>query len=151
VRRKGFTLLELLVVMSIIVLLLSILLPCLITAKDSALELIAMQVRPDEEGKVFLQIRNLSYRKSYEDVYIIEIDYSSDCSISLKKPYPPGMKLIKKDGEDYIRWRPKVSDIGVHNVTVVFKGEKITEQEITVYVYNKKLLDQQRQNRPVAE
>ena len=137
--------------MSIIVLLLSILLPCLITAKDSALELIAMQVRPDEEGKVFLQIRNLSYRKSYEDVYIIEIDYSSDCSISLKKPYPPGMKLIKKDGEDYIRWRPKVSDIGVHNVTVVFKGEKITEQEITVYVYNKKLLDQQRQNRPVAE
>ena len=150
-RRKGFTLLELLVVMSIIVLLLSILLPCLITAKDSALELIAMQVRPDEEGKVFLQIRNLSYRKSYEDVYIIEIDYSSDCSISLKKPYPPGMKLIKKDGEDYIRWRPKVSDIGVHNVTVVFKGEKITEQEMTVYVYNKKLLDQQRQNRPLAE
>ena len=150
-RRKGFTLLELLVVMSIIVLLLSILLPCLITAKDSALELIAMQVRPDEEGRVFLQIRNLTYRKSYEDVYIIEIDSPGYCGISLKKPYPPGMKLIKKDGEDYIRWRPKVSDIGVHPVTVVFKGEKITGQEMTVYVYNKKLLDQQRQNRPLAE
>jgi len=137
--------------MSIIVLLLSILLPCLITAKDSALELIAMQVRPDDEGKVFLQIRNLSYRKSYEGVYIIEIDYSSDCSISLKKPYPPGMKLIIKDGEDYIRWRPKVSDIGIHDVAVIFKGEKITEQNMTVYVYNKKLLDEKRKNQPGAE
>jgi len=151
VRRKGFTLLELLVVMSIIVLLLSILLPCLITAKDSALELIAMQVRPDEEGKVMLEIHNLAYRKSTEDIYMIEIDYSSDCSISLKKPYPPGMKLIIKDGEDYIRWRPKVSDIGVHPVTVIFKGEKITEQEMTVYVYNKKLLEAQREDQPDAD
>jgi len=61
------------------------------------------------------------------------------------------MKLIKKDGEDYIRWRPKVSDIGVHPVTVIFNGEKITEQEMTVYVYNKKLLDQQRENQPPQE
>jgi len=121
------------------------------TAKDSALELIAMQVRPDEEGKVMLEIHNLTYRKSSEDIYMIEIDYSSDCSISLKKPYPPGMKLIIKDGEDYIRWRPKVSDIGVHPVTVIFNGEKITEQEMTVYVYNKKLLDQQRENQPPQE
>ena len=149
--RKGFTLLELLVVMSIIVLLLSILLPCLITAKDSALELVAMQVEPDDEGKVFMQIRNLEYRKSYEGVYIIKVDPPRNCDISLKKPYPPGMKIIKKDGDDYIRWRPKVNDIGVHPVTVIFKGEKTTEQEMTVYVYNKKLLDEQRQSRPPAE
>jgi len=61
------------------------------------------------------------------------------------------MKLIIKDGEDYIRWRPKVSDIGVHPVTVIFKGEKITEQEMTVYVYNKKLLDEQREDQPDAD
>ena len=150
-QRKGFTLIEPLIVMSIIALLVSILLPCLMTAKDSALELVAMQVAPDKEGKVMLEIRNLTYRKSSEDIYMIEIDYSSDCSISLKKPYPPGMKLIIKDGEDYIRWRPKVSDIGVHPVTVIFNGEKITEQEMTVYVYNKKLLDQQRENQPPQE
>ncbi|MHC4643736.1 MAG: type II secretion system protein, partial [Planctomycetota bacterium] len=36
VRLKGFTLLELLIVMSIIVLLMSILLPCLFRAKESA-------------------------------------------------------------------------------------------------------------------
>jgi len=145
VQRKGFTLIELLIVMSIIVLLLSILLPCLITAKDSALDLVAMQVEPDKEGKVFLEIRNLSYRKSYEGIYMIKIDSPRNCSVSLKKPYHPGMKLIKKDDDDYIKWRPKVNDIGVHYVTVVFNGEKISEQQMTVYVYNKKLLDAQRE------
>ena len=149
--RKGFTLIELLIVMSIIVLLLSILLPCLITAKDSALELVAMQVAPDKEGKVFLEIRNLAYRKSTEDIYIIDIDPPANCRIFIKKPYPPGMKLIIKDGENYIKWRPRVSDIGVHPVTVVFHGEKTTEQEMTVYVYNKKLLDEQRENQPPAD
>ena len=61
------------------------------------------------------------------------------------------MKIIRKDGEDYIRWRPKVSDIGVHPVTVIFTGVKTTEKDITVYVYNKKLLDEQRENQPDAD
>jgi len=52
VRLKGFTLLELLIVMSIIVLLMSILLPCLNRAKESAYELFAMQTEVDDEGKV---------------------------------------------------------------------------------------------------
>ena len=150
-QRKGFTLIELLIVMSIIVLLLSILLPCLITAKDSALELIAMQVEPDKEQKVFLEIRNLTYRKSTDDIYMIELDSPGNCSISLKKPYPPGMKIIKREGGDYIRWRPKVSDIGVHYVTVVFKEEKISEQQMTVYVFNKKLLDAELKDKSNAD
>jgi hypothetical protein len=44
-----------------------------------------------------------------------------------------------------------VSDIGVHPITVVFEGEKTTEQQMTVYVYNKKLLDAQRENQPVTD
>jgi len=148
VQRKGFTLIELLIVISIIALLLSILLPILITAKDSALDLVAMQVAPDKDGKVLLEIRNLTYRKSHEGIYMIKIDSPRNCSVSLKKPYHPGMKLINKDGDDYIKWRPRVSDIGVHPITVVFNGEKTTEQEMTVYVYNKKLLDEQREDQP---
>ncbi len=145
--RKGFTLIELLIVISIIALLFSILLTCLITTKDSVLELCAMQTEVDEEGKVLLEIRNLSYRKSYEDIYMIHIKPPDNCSVSLKKPYHPGMKLINKDGDDYIKWRPKVNDIGVHYVTVVFKGEKITEQEIKIYVFNKKLLEAEQENK----
>ena len=34
-----------------------------------------------------------------------------------------------------------MDDIGVHIITVVFEGEKISEQEIKIYVFNKKLLD----------
>ena len=150
-RRKGFTLLELLIVMSIIVLLLSILLPCLITAKDSALELFAMQTEADEEGKVLLEIRNPADREAYEGIYIIKIDRPVICDVSLKKPYHPGMKLIKKDGDDYIKWRPKLSDIGVHHVTVVFQGEETSEQEIAIYVFNKKLLEARRENRADAD
>ena len=145
-QRKGFTLLELLIVMSIIILLLSILLPCLMSAKEEALDLFAMQVEVDEEGKVLLEIRDLSYRESYDDIYMIKIDPPENCSVLLKKPHPPGMKLIKKDGEDYIKWRPKVENIGIHFITVVFEGEKTSEQELTVYVFNKKLLEAQRED-----
>ena len=144
-QRKGFTLLELLVVMSIIILLLSILLPCLIGAKERAYELFAMQVEVDEEGKVLLEIRKLSYRESHEDIYMIKIDPPGRCRVSLKKPYPSGMKLINRDGQDYIKWRPELNDIGIHFVTVVFEAQETSEQEITVYVYNKKLLEAERE------
>ena len=139
--RKGFTLLELLIVMSIIVLLMSILLPCLMSAKERAFELCAMQVEVNEEGKVLLEIQKPSDRKSHEDLYMIEINPPRTCRISLKIPHPSRMKLIKRDGRDYIKWRPKWGDIGVHRITVVFEGEEISEQEIAVYVFNKDLLD----------
>jgi prepilin-type N-terminal cleavage/methylation domain-containing protein len=145
VQRNGFTLLEILIVISIIAFLFSIIVPCLMTAKDRALELNAMQVGVDDEGRVRLEIRNLSNRKLYEDIYMIEINPPRRCRISLKKPYPSGMKLINRDGQDYIKWRPKVKDIGVHFITVVFEGEKTSEREITVFVYNQKLLDAQRE------
>jgi len=141
VQRKGFTLLELLIVMSIIILLLSILLPCLMSAKERALELFAMEVEVNKDGKVLLEIQNLSDRKSYEDIYMIMIDPPRNCRVFLKRPHPSGMKLIKRDGQDYIKWRPKLDDIGVHFITVVFEGEEISEQEITIYVFNKELLE----------
>ena len=140
-QRKGFTLLELLIVMSIIILLLSILLPCLMSAKERALELFAMEVEVNKDGKVLLEIQNLSDRKSYEDIYMIMIDPPRNYRIFLKRPHPSGMKLIKRDGQDYIKWRPKLDDIGVHFITVVFEGEEISEQEITIYVFNKELLE----------
>ena len=146
-KRKGFTLLEILIVISIIALLFSIIVPCLMTAKDRALELNAMPVEVDDEGRVRLEIQNLTDRKIYEDIYMIKIDPTRSRRIYLKKPYTSGMKLIKRDGQDYIKWRPKVKDIGVHFVTVVFEGEKTSEQEIAVFVYNQKLLDAQQEAR----
>jgi len=147
VHRKGFTLLELLIVISIIVLLLSILLPCLITAKERALELSAMQVKVDKDGKVLLEIQNPSDRKSTDDIYMIEINPPGNCRVFIKRPHPPGMKLIKRDGRDYIKWRPKWNDIGIHFITVVFEGRQISEQQITIYVFNKELLEAQREDR----
>ena len=149
--RKGFTLLELLVVMSIIVLLMSILLPCLMRAKESAFELFAMQVEVNEEGKVLLEIKNPSDRESYDDLYMIEIDRPRKCRVSLKKPYPSRMKLIRRDGQDYIKWRPKWEDMGIHFITVVFEGEEISEQEITVYVYNKERLEAEQKDKSDAD
>jgi hypothetical protein len=137
--------------MSIIVLLLSILLPCLITAKDRAFELCAMQASVDEEGKVMLEVRDPADRESYEGIYMIEIKRPGICHISIKKPHHPRMKLISRDGEYYIKWRPTLNDIGIHPVTVVFEGRQTTEQEITIYVYNKQLLDAQREAQPQAD
>jgi len=51
------------------------------------------------------------------------------------------MKLIKRDGQDYIKWRPEPDDIGVHFITVVFEGEETHEQEIAIYVFNMELLE----------
>ena len=91
--REGFTLLELLVVMSIILVLLSICLPCLLRAKDSALQLVAMEVEVNEEGKVSLEINDRSNRKPTDDIYMIKIDRPAKSHVRLKKPLPSGMKL----------------------------------------------------------
>ena len=146
-RRQGFTLLELLVVMSIIVLLMSILLPCLNRAKESAYELFAMQTEADEEGKVRLVIEDPSDREPQEDIYLIKIERPGRCSVLLKKPHPSGMKLIKRDGQEYIKWRPEWEHIGLHLITVVFEGEETSEQEIKVYVVNRGLLEAEREKR----
>ena len=146
-RLKGFTLLELLIVMSIIVLLMSILLPCLYRAKESAYELFAMQTEADEEGKVRLEIQDPSDRKAQDDIYMIKIERPGRCHVRLKKPHPSGMKLIKRDGQEYIKWRPEWHHIGVHLITVVFEGEETAEQEIRIYVFNKKLLEAEREDK----
>ena len=150
-RRKGFTLIELLIVMSIIMLLMSILLPCLMRAKENAYELFANQTEADEEGKVMLVIENPSKRKAYDDIYMIEINPPRICHIYLKKPHPPGMKLIKRDRQDYIKWRPEPEDVGVHLVTVVFEDEETSEQEIKIYVFNKELLEDEREDKLDAD
>lgn len=133
--RKGFTLLELLVVVSIILVLLSISLPWLLRAKDSALQLVALEAGVNEEGEVFLEIHDRPSRQPTDDVYMIKIDRPWGCRVRLKKPLPAGMKLSRKDGDDYIFWRPKPQHIGTHPVTVVFEGEETSEREITIHVH----------------
>ena len=132
--RRGFTLLELLVVMSIILVLVSVSLPSLLRAKDSALALAAMEVAVNKEGKVFLEINDRPNRKATDDIYMIRIDRPPTCSVRLKGPCPSGMKLRRKDGDDYILWRPRLQQIGTHHVTVAFRGETASEKEVTVYV-----------------
>jgi len=121
--------------------------PCLMSAKERALELCAMHVQANEEGKVLLKIQNPSDRESTDDIYMIEIKPPYICHISIKKPHPAGMKLIKRDGDDFIKWRPEWNDIGVHLITVVYEGEEISEQEIKAYVFNKELLEAEREKK----
>jgi prepilin-type N-terminal cleavage/methylation domain-containing protein len=135
--RKGFSLLELLVVMSIIVILFSISLPGLLRAKDSALALAAMEVTVSKEGQVFLEINDRPNRKATDNIYMIKIDRPRQSSVRLKGSHPSGMRLRQKDGEDYILWRPTPQQIGTHQVTVVFNGPETSEKEVTVYVHTR--------------
>ena len=121
------------------------------SAKERALELFVKEVEVNKDGKVHLEIQNLSDRKSYEDIYMIMIDPPRNCHVFLERPHPSGMKLIKRDGQDYIKWRPKLDDIGVHFMTVVFEGVEISEQEITIYVFNKELLEAKREDKLDAD
>ncbi len=145
--RKGFTLLELLVVVSIILVLLSISLPCLLRAKDSALALVAREVAVNKEGKVFVEMNDRSNRGPTDNLYMIKIDRPPQCSVRLKGPCPSGMKLRKKDGENYILWRPRPQQIGTHQVTLVFNGQETSEKEVTVYVYPPEVLTALQKNK----
>ena len=106
-----------------------------------------MEVGVDEEGKVSLEINDRSNRRATDNIYMIKIDRPRKCRVRLKEPLPSGMKLRRKDGDDYIMWRPKPQHLGMHPVTVVFAGEETSEKEITIYVFNKELLEAQREDK----
>ena len=110
-----------------------------------------MQTEADEEGKVRLEIQKPSDRKAEEDMYMIKIKRPGRCGVLLKKPHPSGMKLIKRDGQEYIKWRPGWDDIGVHLITVVFEGQEVSEQEIRIYVLNRELLEAEREDKLDAD
>jgi prepilin-type N-terminal cleavage/methylation domain-containing protein len=139
--RRGFTLLELLVVMSIILVLFGISVPCLLRAKDSAFALVAMELAVNKEGEVFLEINDRSNRKATDNIYMIKIDRPPRCSVRLKRPHPLGMRLRRKDGQDYLLWRPNPRQIGTHQVTLVFNGPETSEKQVTVYVGTPEVLE----------
>jgi hypothetical protein len=56
-------------------------------------------------------------------------------------------QLKRKEGQDYIMWRPKMQHMGMHPVTVVFEGEETSERGIAIYVFNKELLEAQREDK----
>lgn len=68
-------------------LLVSILLPCLNRAKESAYELAAIETGVDEEGKVRQEITDISHRKRHDDIYMIKIARPYRCRVVLKKPH----------------------------------------------------------------
>ena len=86
VRRKGFTIIELLIVISIIMLLTGILLPCLTGVKERALELFAMEVDVNDEGIFRLEITLPSEKRRQDDIYLINLNYPRNCHVTLKKP-----------------------------------------------------------------
>jgi prepilin-type N-terminal cleavage/methylation domain-containing protein len=147
---SAFTLIELLVVISIIAILMSILLTSLAIAWDRAKELFAVEETIDEENKVYLEIHELFDRKPYEGLYMIPIeppkDYQ-DSIMSLKSPHPKGMELVYRKGDlwrgHYLKWRPRIDQIGEHIVTIFFEAEKTVEQKFIVYVFNEEILKKQ--------
>ncbi len=150
-KRHGFSLIELLVVISIIAVLLSISLPGLLRAKDGAMALAAMEVGVNDSNDVALEINDRSNRKVTDNIYLIKIDCPRKTRLRLKKPYPSGMKVRSRDGRDYILWKPKPKHLGNHSVTVVLKGKETSEREIEFYVYSDAFLEAQREGRKAPD
>jgi len=146
-KQRGFSLIELLVVISIIVVLMGISLPGLLRAKDGALALAAMEAGVNDSNSVALEINDRSNRKLTDNIYMIKIDCPRKTRLRLKRPYPSGMKVRSRDGRDYILWKPKPKHLGKHSVTVVLKGKETSEREIEFYVYSDAFLEAQRENK----
>lgn len=104
------------------------------TIADFAVRLLWKSVFMERRGFTLLELLVVM------SIYMIKIDRPPRCGVRLKKPCPSGMRLRKKDGDDYILWRPKRQQIGTHQVTVAFEGEQTSEKEVTVYVYTHEAL-----------